>query len=141
MPDGDYSITVDPLSNTNPTVDPNEVGQCTVCDSSTTVTIVNGSVVDDQNFGYESIVPSGQIGNVIFTDVNANGVLDDGEPGIAGINVQLCGDLDNDDSTPETCRTEVTGADGQYLFGDGFLADGVTPDANDTGLPLSLIHI
>lgn len=134
LPDGDYVVDVSQPSGTNGTVDPNETGACGVCDNSSVVTISAGSIINDQNFGYESIVPSGQVGNFIFTDSNANGVFDSGEPGIAGINVQLCGDLDGDDLTAEECRTEVTGSDGQYLFGDGFLADGVTVDFNDSGL-------
>jgi len=135
LPAGSYQITVTQPNNTNPTVDPNEAGACTVCDNTSTIVIGPGGSNLDQDFGYESLVPDATIGDRVFEDVNGNGIDDPGEPGIPGIDVQLCGDLDNDDSTPQTCRTETTDANGNYLFGDGFLADGVTPDANDTGVP------
>lgn len=133
LPDGSYAVSVSQPNNTNATVDPNESGLCVTCDNSSTVVISSGTVVDDQNFGYQTIVPSGQIGNIIFSDSNGNGVFDSGESGLEGIIVELCGDLD--DNNTVTCRSEVTGANGQYLFGDGFLADGVTADADDIGLP------
>lgn len=132
---GEYSVTVTPPSNSTGTVDPNEAGQCIVCDNTSTITIVAGENNTDQDFGYRSQEPSGRIGNRIFSDLNGNGLQDSAEPGLAGINVELCGDLDDNDGTPPTCRIETTDADGDYLFGDGLLADGVTPDATDIGIP------
>ncbi|GHA12145.1 hypothetical protein GCM10008090_22520 [Arenicella chitinivorans] len=135
LPAGTYQVTVTPPSNTTQTVDPNEPGACTTCDSTSTVVIATGQVNLLQDFGYTSTVPAGEIGDRIFEDTNANGVQDPGEPGIAGIVVQLCGDLDNINATPPTCRTETTDADGDYLFGDGFAGDGTTVDNNDTPVP------
>lgn len=132
---GNYVVTVTPPSNVTPTVDPNEVGQCLVCDNTSSVTLAAGEANNDQDFGYQSGLPSGRIGDRVFTDSNANGVQDSGEPGIAGIDVQLCGDFDDNDATPQTCRVETTDADGDYLFGDQFLADGTTPNAADSPLP------
>lgn len=135
LPAGTYQVTVTPPSNTTQTVDPNEAGACTTCDSTSTVVIATGQVNLLQDFGYTSTVPAGEIGDRIYQDLNGNGIQDPGEPGIAGIVVQLCGDLDNINATPPTCRTETTDADGDYLFGDGFAGDGTTVDSNDTPVP------
>ena len=135
LPAGTYQVTVTAPSNTTQTVDPNEVGACTTCDNTSTVVIATGQTNLLQDFGYTSTIPAGEIGDRIYQDLNGNGVQDPGEPGIAGIVVQLCGDLDNIDATPPTCRTETTDADGDYLFGDGLAGDGVTVDSNDTAVP------
>ena len=135
LPVGTYQVTVTQPSNTTATVDPDEVGLCTTCDNTSSVTLTSGATNFDQDFGYSPTVPTGRIGDRIFNDLNGNGVQDAGEPGFAGIIVQLCGDLDDNDATANTCRTETTDADGDYLFGDGFEGDGVTPDAADTGVP------
>jgi len=133
---GNYTVSVTPPSGVNQTVDPSEPGiQCVVCDNTSVIILAAGETNDTQDFGYQSALPLGQIGDAVFTDANGNGLFDANESGIAGINVQLCGDLDDNDGTPETCRVETTNANGGYLFGDGFLADGVTADPSDTGLP------
>jgi fimbrial isopeptide formation D2 family protein/uncharacterized repeat protein (TIGR01451 family) len=64
-----------------------------------------------RDFGYRA---SGSIGDMIFLDVNNNGVVDPGE-GITGVTVQLVGDIDGD-GTNETITT-TTGPDGTYGFG------------------------
>ena len=135
LPAGTYLINVTPPSNVTPSVDPNELGVCVVCDSASTITIVAGEINAIQDFGYQSLEPSGRIGDRVFNDLNGNGVQEPNEPGLANIDVQLCGDLDDNDATVETCRVETTDADGDYLFGDGLAADGVTANALDIGLP------
>ncbi|MFT6407532.1 MAG: hypothetical protein ACJAQ6_000944, partial [Arenicella sp.] len=133
---GTYIINVTPPSGVNQTVDPGEPGiQCVSCETSSVVTLAAGETNNLQDFGFQSALPLGRIGDKIFTDANGNGVFDANESGIAGIRVQLCGDLDNNDGTPQTCRIEITDADGDYLFGDGFQGDGTTVDGVDTGLP------
>ena len=132
---GTYLVTVTQPNNTTATIDPNEVGQCATCDNVSSVTIVGGEANGVQDFGYQSLVTDGQVGDKIFNDLNGNGVFDAGEPGIAGIEVQICGDLDGNDVTAETCRTEITDAAGDYLFGDSLEANGVTPNAADAPLP------
>ena len=55
-------------------------------------------------------MPTYRLGNLVWEDYNNDGVADDGEPGIAGVLVQL---LDhNGDVIAET----VTDVDGMYLF-------------------------
>ncbi len=131
----DYIVTVIPPSNVVATIDPNEAGVCTVCDSSSTITLAAGETNLLQDFGYQPQEPSGRIGDRIFSDLNGNGLQDINEPGLANIDVQLCGDLDDNDATAVTCRVERTDIDGNYLFGDSLEADGVTPDPADAGLP------
>ncbi len=92
--------------------------------------------MDTLNITYDCATAS-VIGDRIFEDLNANGQQDAGEPGIPGIDVQICGDLDDNDATPATCRVETTDANGDYLFGDNLTADGFTPDANDDPLPVT----
>ena len=92
--------------------------------------------IDNISITYDCSTES-VIGNRIFEDINANGIQDPGEPGIPGIDVQICGDLDNDDSTIATCRIETTDAQGDYLFGDNLTADRLTADAADNPLPIT----
>jgi len=132
---GTYTVLVTPPSNATQTVDPNEVAQCVTCDSISVVVLGAGEINNDQDFGYQSALPVGQIGDKIFSDVNGNGVFDAGDTGLGGIDVQLCGDLDNNNSTPETCRVETTNANGDYLFGDGLASDTGAANAADLGLP------
>ena len=70
------------------------------------------------------VVPEpASIGSFIWSDVNANGVQDSGEPGVAGIQVTL---LDASTNLPVTTGfggaainpVQTTDANGQYLFGN-----------------------
>ena len=67
------------------------------------------------NFTTEACPPLGSIGDRVWHDLNANGIQDEGEPGIEGVDVSLFvggGIID----------TDVSDADGNYLFGE--LSDG-----------------
>jgi hypothetical protein len=130
LPDGTYVVTVAQPSGTIQTEDPDGGA-----DSMSSVTIAGGVTNNEQDFGYNNNVPQGFIGDKIYSDLNGNGTQDAGEPGLAGIIVEICGDLDDNNATANTCRTETTDADGDYLFGDLFLADGTTANAGDTAIP------
>lgn len=130
LPDGAYTVTVTQPSGSTQTEDPDGGN-----DNTSAVTLFGGVTNNDQDFGYDNDVPAGFIGDRIYADTNGNGVQDTGEPGLPGINVQICGDLDDNNVTINTCRIETTDADGDYLFGDLFEADGTTADAADTALP------
>jgi len=132
LPDANYVISVAQPSGSTQTQDPDGGS-----DNSSNVSISGGTTNNDQDFGYTNNVPTGLIGDRIYNDSNGNGIQDAGELGLAGINVELCGDLDDDDSTVNTCRVETTDADGDYLFGDSLEADGLTANAADTGVPTS----
>ncbi|KDE54864.1 collagen-binding protein [Methanoculleus sp. MH98A] len=54
---------------------------------------------------------SGSLSGMVWYDLNANGILDPGEPGIPGISVRLIGERTMMDYT-------TTGPDGSYGFGD-----------------------
>jgi len=130
LPDANYTVTVAQPSGSIQTQDPDGGN-----DNTSSVSISGGTTNNDQDFGYTNNVPTGLIGDRVYNDVNGNGVQDIGELGIAGINVELCGDLDDNDATVNTCRVETTDAQGDYLFGDLLTPDGTSADPLDTGVP------
>jgi len=58
------------------------------------------------------IYRNAQLGDRVWEDKNANGVQDDGEPGIPGVTVKLLG------SNGSTLATDITDANGLYKFTD-----------------------
>jgi fimbrial isopeptide formation D2 family protein/uncharacterized repeat protein (TIGR01451 family) len=113
LPFVNYTVTVDqatlPFALTTPTWDRDGT-----LDHTTGVTLTNGTPdVLDADFGY---VGSGQIGNFIWDDHNADGIQDGGaETGFANVTVTLSADLDGDANPDFTLQT-VTDAAGAYLF-------------------------
>jgi hypothetical protein len=140
---GTYCISVDPLDPTNETIlipggwtYPGEEGTATI-------TVGAGEAVSDVNFGWDyQFLPSpepvlGSIGGVVWHDLcavpyetvteppegcvmladgglEANGVLEPGEPGIAGVAVSL-----GAGACPSTgVAAATTGGDGSYVFPD-----------------------
>ena len=108
---GNHTVAVATPSGLVPS--PSLVGADRTVDSNgsvATVTITSAQWVDHTNdFGF---CPTGSIGNFVWKDLNQNGFQDSGEPGIAGVTVQLM-----DAATPgNVLRTAVTGNDGAYLF-------------------------
>ena len=62
------------------------------------------------------------LGDLVFFDENADGLQSDGEPGVAGVTVNLWTD-DDGDGTPDTqVGTTTTDGDGNYVF------EGLDPD-------------
>ena len=57
--------------------------------------------------------PKGSIGDYVWKDLNDNGVQDSGEPGVAGVIVQLL-----NSTTSAVLATDTTNAQGLYLFSD-----------------------
>ncbi len=120
---GDYAVTVtgglpDSANNTG---DPDgaAVGDG---DSTSNVTLAPGEDNEDQDFGYQ---PVGSIlGDRVWLDLNADGVQDDGEPGINGVTVQatFAGDDGILGTADDVVETTTTSGDGDYLFTD--LTDG-----------------
>ncbi len=62
------------------------------------------------DFGF---VPSYRLGDTVWFDPNNNGVQDAGEPGIAGVDVQLLNAADN-----SVVATTTTDSSGEYIFED-----------------------
>ncbi len=80
----------------------------------TTVNLTSGQTVSAVD-GYQPAAPLYPMGNRVWHDRNNNGLLDDGEPGIASATLQLF--QENDDPTTATpLATVVTDANGYYTF-------------------------
>ena len=74
-----------------------------------TVTVTAGGVVSGLQFGnFQDITVSGEV----FNDLNGNGSLDPGDPGLPGWTVDLF------DSSGDLLATTVTDANGDYSFSD-----------------------
>ena len=61
-------------------------------------------------------LPKGAIGDYAFYDNNQNGIQDDGDLPVAGIEVTLHTTKITADGSPTTTTTTTTGSDGLYLF-------------------------
>ena len=73
---------------------------------------------DDSNLTVDfGFVPSYRLGDTVWFDPNNNGVQDAGEPGIAGVDVQLW-TVDAAGNPDMVIATTTTDADGEYIFED-----------------------
>lgn len=121
---GFYYVAVDPSSlplNSTLKGDPDETGVCSDCDASwgnpssklRDLNLVDASQdYTNTNFGYA--VPAGLSGYV-WHDINANGIKESIEAGIANYPVEL---LSSNCSAGVDCPTGLTDASGQYRFED-----------------------
>ncbi len=142
LPAGTYTVVVTPPPGMNQTFDADGLGT----PHRSTVTIGPGGINLLQDFGYRG---TGTIGNLVWEDLNANGVVDGGEPGIAGVTLQLYWDLNGDgqvDPGEPLIGTTTTGVAGGYLFsglptddGDGN-ANFVVRVSDDNGVLLGYWH-
>jgi uncharacterized delta-60 repeat protein len=86
-----------------------------------TITVANGSITTE-NFGYQyiggggAVTTGGQITGFVFDDSNDDGLLNDGENGLTGIQVYL--DNNNDGTYDAGDTAFTTDVDGQYTFND-----------------------
>ncbi|MCA6122782.1 hypothetical protein J6500_12870 [Bradyrhizobium sp. WSM 1704] len=80
------------------------------------VQINQDSVTSGQNLTSQDFVnyANGSIHGLKFEDLNANGLLDSNETGMAGVTIRLTGDIDGDGDSDTV--DFVTGADGQFHF-------------------------
>ncbi|MDT8333626.1 SdrD B-like domain-containing protein [Roseomonas gilardii] len=76
-----------------------------------TASIILAAGADDRSLDAGLYVPA-SIGDRVFHDLNANGIQDGGEPGLAGITLRLI------DAVGNTVATRTTDGSGAYLFGD-----------------------
>jgi hypothetical protein len=98
-----FSPTVSEAPGSSPTTDSNG--------SPATVVLSDDTKVDDTvDFGFAAPC-MGRIGDRVWHDENQNGIQDAGEANMAGVTVRLRRQSDN-----AVIQTEVTGADGRYLF-------------------------
>jgi fimbrial isopeptide formation D2 family protein/uncharacterized repeat protein (TIGR01451 family) len=87
LPAGEFAVAVNEATlpaGMQPTYD--EDGGTATPDSSTPVSLAVGQNVDSVDFGYAG---SGSIGDTVWLDGNADGVLDEDEAGIGGVTVEL----------------------------------------------------
>ena len=114
LPNGQYTVTVtNPPANAVNTEDPDSPGASPDAgDSTSTFTLV----ADDpgRDFGYDGD-GVGVIGDLVWLDLDGDGTLDAGEPGLAGVQVFLDYDA-NGDGIIETTDSQLTGQDGSYSF-------------------------
>ena len=105
---GSYTVSVTAgLGDTTvPTFDRDGVATAGVAG----VTLGVNEVVTDADFGYRGY--QGSIGDRLWQDTNGNGVQDGGEPGLAGVTVELR------DGSNALVATTVTDAAGNYTFTD-----------------------
>ncbi len=105
-----YVVAVDAATlpsgfNTTPTGDPDGDGDNT----SEPIVVAPGDAYLNADFGYN--FPAGHtIGDTVFMDADGDGVVDAGEPGIAGVTVTLL------DGSGNPIASTVTDANGQYAF-------------------------
>ncbi|MEZ5644406.1 MAG: Ig-like domain-containing protein [Burkholderiaceae bacterium] len=65
------------------------------------------------------VPPTATIGDRVFTDVNANGVMDGADTGVGGVTIQLVDDVNNNgvvDAGERILATDTTNAAGEYAF-------------------------
>jgi len=80
-----------------------------------------------------------EIGNRVWNDVNANGIQDIGESGIASVSIQLFADFNNDGiADGAALASTATNAEGMYTFHTGNVIDGDPNTAGNQAGPQSL---
>ncbi|TWU31969.1 SdrD B-like domain-containing protein [Novipirellula artificiosorum] len=108
LPLDTFTIAVTPPVGTTPTFDATGIAN-----NLSTATLTLGTPTDnDQDFG---LTGTGRVGDIVFWDYDANGAQNGSEVGLAGIQVQLEIDL-NQDGSNEITLTQTTASDGSYLF-------------------------
>jgi uncharacterized repeat protein (TIGR01451 family)/fimbrial isopeptide formation D2 family protein len=95
--------------------------------------LASGEIYLTADFGYNG---TGSIGDVVWLDLNADGVEDAGEPGIAGVDVTLTwfGGDGGAGGGDDVVFTDTTDATGNYLF-PNLPAGGYTVVVDSASLP------
>ncbi|MGI9610303.1 MAG: SdrD B-like domain-containing protein, partial [Acidimicrobiia bacterium] len=116
LPYGNYTVAVDTATLPAGVVQTFDADG--VLDHSSTTTLNDGAANDvDQDFGYQ---PFGSVGDTVWLDYDGDGVVDGGEPPLAGVAV-LVTFLGADGvagGTDDVVFTAVTDAAGDYLVED-----------------------
>ncbi len=115
LPAGDFAVSVNPATlpgNLTSTFDLDGIGT----PNTTAVSLIPGETRDDADFGYRG---DASVGDTVWYDLDADGVVDLDEPGIDGVTVTLLfGGLDGNLATAgdNITYTTTTDASGTYLF-------------------------
>lgn len=124
LPAGTYTVSVVPKGPTS---------NLTTSNQDSVVTLASNEQRLDVDFGFDD---QGTIGDIVFLDVNNNGKKDQDEPGIDGVVLELYLDRDGNgiiDPTDNLLGEEITDSNGNYLFTNLLLDDGIS--GNDGGSP------
>ena len=126
-----YVVVVTPPAGYSQTGDPDGT-----LDNQSTLPVVlaPGDVVVIQDYGYQPVGASSDIGDTIYFDTDADGVEDPADPGIPGVTVALFHDNNGNgvvDSNDVIVASTVTDTNGMYLF-PGLPADDYIVWVNDT---------
>ena len=121
---GTYKVVItdtgSKLTGYSQTGDPDQTGACTVCDNNdTAVVVVANQVAVTSDFGYRDATNAyGVIGNTVFEDADGDGNQTSGEPGVAGVTVNLYTDPngDGDPVDGQLVATVTTDVNGHYSF-------------------------
>jgi uncharacterized repeat protein (TIGR01451 family)/fimbrial isopeptide formation D2 family protein len=131
LPPGAYAVRIlplnfnsgQPLNGHTQTGDPDYFGTTgPTQDNQTTMPIIlaPGDVFLNADFGYQPPASrNNSVGDTVWFDVNADGLQDPGEPGIAGVTVTLVRDVaGNGEWSPgdPIIATTTTDENGEYLF-------------------------
>jgi protocatechuate 3,4-dioxygenase beta subunit len=113
LPPGAYSVKVDPTNlpaGTQQTGDPDGL-----FDHQTPATVLPMQTTSGLDFGYVGLV---SVGDKVWHDLNANGVQDADEPGLAGVMVTLYRDVNADGvaAADEQVKASFTATEGDYRF-------------------------
>ncbi|EIJ43114.1 putative collagen-binding protein, partial [Beggiatoa alba B18LD] len=100
------------LNNFALTKDPDSIA-----DEKHAVTLSVGQMVNTVDFGYQQ--RDGRIGDLVWNDTNADGIVDGGESGVVGVSVTLYRDTNNNgvlDTGDVSLAVTTTDANGLYEF-------------------------
>ncbi|MFK7958151.1 MAG: C25 family cysteine peptidase, partial [Lysobacterales bacterium] len=139
---GDYRVTLTDTAGVLTGLNPTTVNPGTV-------TLTAGQDFDDADFGFFPASNLGSVGDLVFHDVNGDGVRQPAESGIESVLVELWLDTNNDGvitpGTDNLIRSTRTDVNGEYEFGgvapedylvrpapQNFQAGGVLEDTNAT---------
>jgi len=144
LPDGDYRISVtsaDVPAGSSLTFDRDDAAFGPAALDETANVRIDGASRTDVDFGYTG---SGEIGDLVWFDVDGDGILDAGEPGLADITVDLLffGEDGLQGTDDDFTLSTVTSSTGAYAFDN--LPDGgyiITVDTDDPDLPSGLTGV
>ncbi len=140
LPPGNFSVTVDGATVATGLAPTSDLDATP--DGATVVALADGQDRTDVDFGYRG---TGSIGDIIWLDLDGDGVIDPGEPGIPELNVTVTwagidGVLGNGDDHTFVTVTDSDGGylvpnlpDGAYLVAVAGLPTGVFPTFDPDG--------
>ncbi|MCO6449869.1 MAG: carboxypeptidase regulatory-like domain-containing protein, partial [Caldilineales bacterium] len=117
---GRYFIEV-PAGNYNVAPSPGPAGYAPTTPVPQAVSVAAGEQYLDADFGYFNDSLLGEIGNLVWDDLDKDGIVDVGEPGIAGVSVVLIRELTGSvngqwDPGEPIIATDTTDTNGLYQF-------------------------